>query len=483
MSKIISIQYNGELGFLATIEEVVKNVFKIHKITPDQFLDFENDGVKNRELVYMGYALQEKIRYDLADKEGNATKGISGVTVQMPCPYIAFFIDSDYVTRNLIISNSNLLVNDSSYSFGINPDGTDSIGMTDNNFYIDYVSTIPQMNKDNPGSFISDGYNDKIETRRRYLNPRVWLWSKALNENMEFNTFGIFDLTPFIESIDTNQDENGGNFNISLLNIEGQIQITNGEPTGFWHPKKQRYIKFGQNQKFNYLFKNVVNARFNAKYRAQSGEPEMDLSSTNYRNLYADTSLKSISTDMFFKNIISENDIIFITFRDEEEDNIEKIDDFFISHENLPNQNWEMIGLIDTNSVSTMYENTDQSAFISGRDLMKLLIEDGSYFFANSFSDEDKNSIFDNINVPNRGDGVNASNQVIENGQKAANRLVMSGMIDMLFIPEARNIHFVMNLLISTLSNVEICPSRLFEYYGDRITKFQIPKYEVVKEE
>jgi hypothetical protein len=56
-----------------------------------------------------------------------------------------------------------------------------------------------------------------------------------------------------------------------------------------------------------------------------------------------------------------------------------------------------------------------------------------------------------------------------------------TGLIDILYNPEARNVHFVMNLLMSRLSNIEICHSQLFDYYGDNRTKFTIPTFETVE--
>lgn len=508
MAKIISVEYNGELGYSASIEDVVLGVFKIFEITPEQFLDFKNGDISNRELVFLHYQISEKIKYNLADDKGNVTKTYQDITPQMRCPYITFFIDAKYVTKDVILNNSSVLVDDFSSKDLSEEDEKD--GQTSgsvfikNKFFFEKVNIIPKISKINPLEN-SDSEFEKT-TRRQYLNPKVWIWCKSLNEKGVFNPNSIFDLTPFVKNIEYSNSETGGNFSIGLLNVEGFINVIDDVlATGIWYPKKDRYIKFEQDGKMNYLFRNFLNARFkienlgliddtdfrntvyddleNKKFRNQqyqSGEFIPDEKVEIYKKL--DASNKSISSDLFFKNLISENDIVFLTFRDDEDNEIVKTDDFFISNDKLPGNSWEMIGLIDKNSESITYEGAEYNINIAGRDIMKILIEDGSYFFANSYSDDDVKSIFQNIDLPNRGDGVNASNKVVEKGysKSGANRLVMSGMIDMLFTAEARNIHFVMNLLMSTLSNVEICHSRLFEYYNNK-TQFQIPKFETVK--
>jgi hypothetical protein len=491
MSKIIALQYNGELGYSETIENVVKNVFKIYGISTEEFLDFTNDFtppfeyLSNRELVYQHYSLSEKVRYGLAKNNGDILKDYKSITPQMRCPYINFYIDSKYVTINNIINNSSLLVND--FSMNTEAGFDDGTNYNKNTFFKNYIDFLPKITKVTPDT-------EKLGTRRQYLNPKVWLWSKSLNEDGKFNNNSIFDLSPFIENLQYSNSETGGNFSINLLTIEGMIDVVGGVAKGIWSPKKNRYVKFKQENKFNYVFKNILNARFNkADEYPQYDDNVRDGEQENPTSMY-DTQLKtervdvvrplgnekSISSDLFFKNLISENDIIFITFRDNEDDDPEKIEDFFVSNKNLVGQNWEMIGLVDRNNVGVTYEGSEFSSSISGRDCMKLLIEDGSYFFANSYSDED-HGIFDNAVMPNRGDGVNSSNQVIQNGQKSANRLFMTGMLDVLFNAEARNVHFIMNLLISRLSNVDICHDRLFEYYGEKRTKFSIPNFELIK--
>lgn len=494
-NKIIKLTYNGELGYGASIKDVLELVFKIKGITNEEFLDFKSpDGyLSNRDIIFNSYSEYEKIKYNLLDEFGNALENVDSknLSLDFRCPYVVLYSDADYVTKDVILNNSELLFND--FSEIEESDGSQFIK---NRFFFEKVNIIPKNEKVFPN-------RERKNTRKKYINPRVWVWCKSLNPEGEFNNNSIFDLSPFIKSANTSTSETGGQFSLNLINIEGMIQFNGAEAEGVWYPNMERYVRFRNNNKVNFFFKNILKSKYNLEDDelreiineiSESNKVTDNLGNIGNSTIYsglneqlddivisANTNKRrTVSSDFFFKNLISENDVIFISFRDNEQDIISKSEDFFISNDKLPGLDWDMIGLVDTNVESISYENTNSEVNVSGRDLMKLLIEDGSYFFANSFSDNSDESVFKDDRESNKGDGVNSQNNVTENGYGSANRLFMTGMIDLLYTSEARNIHFVMNLLISTLSNTQICNDRLFEYYKDS-TKFQIPKYETKK--
>src|SRR5690606_23408271 len=90
------------------------------------------------------------------------------------------------------------------------------------------------------------------------------------NENGDFNNASIFDLSPFISNMNTSVSDTGGNFSLGLSNIEGMINVRGGYAQGIWSPRTDRYVKFKQNGKINYFFKNFINSR----YKVQDGEKE-----------------------------------------------------------------------------------------------------------------------------------------------------------------------------------------------------------------
>jgi len=470
MSKIIEIQYNGELGYKTPISEVRK-FFKI-RMTDEDFLGVKKSkgGYSNRDFIFLNYSDESRLSLNITTAEQ--------IEPSMPCPIpMILFADATKVDKDILFSQGNVLA-DNTQVIEFKKGAESSFIIRENVFYEDIIKE--NFKRDNRSS--NFGSN-----KRQSPKPLVWLWSKSLNEDGVFNPNSLFNLTPFIDNLSINQTESGGNFNISLLPIEGIINMADGVPEGIWHPEKSAYLKFNKDSEENYAFKKILNKMgFRKSYdfgdtygkRYQS----VDTNNVNARDRDFSATADNYSfnrTEALFKNIIAENDLIFISFSDHEE--IEYVDDFFVNHSNLQNRDWQMIGLVDSNQISNSFENSSSEISISGRDCMKLLIEDGSYFFTKSFANPDNtNSAFSNVDLPNRGDGNNALNIVqAEGGQAGINRLITTGMIDMLFNPEARNVNFIMNLLMSRLSNIEICYSDLFAYYGEKRTEFTVPIYEV----
>lgn len=486
MGVITEIQYNGELGYKSPIKNV-REFFKI-TISDKDFLDTENpeSKLKNRDLIFQAYSMTQKISLGLADIYGTDIKGSESIEPDMLCPIpIVLYVDTNNLSPDVLISQGNVL----SDNFQIvDMEGTDD----DFRFTIDrdrfYKNVIKRIANESENTHGVKDTTDLEGTRRQNVKPLVWLWSKALNDNGKFNSNSIFNLSPFVENVSVNQTESGGNFSLKLLAIDGVIDIVKGEPSGIWHPDKQKYVSFDHGGKENFMFRNMLN-----KMGFRQSEDTDDMTSgTRFQNIkidgyntrdrkFKDKDQPDFNrTETLFKNLISENDIIFISFS-HSGDYFPYVDDFFLDNSWLPEADWQMIGLVDSNQLQVSFESSSMDLSISGRDCMKLLIEDGSYFFAKSFADPDNaNTAFSNVDLPNRGDDNNAENITRADVRPMGiNRLFSNGQIEVLFNPEARNVNFVMNLLMSRLSNIEICHDELFQYYGDRRTTFQIPIYEI----
>lgn len=487
MGAIAEIQYNGEVGFRASIDDV-RNFFKI-VLDTDEWLDQGNieKTTTNREIIFNTYNIATKILLNLADEEGNITSTPNDIKSDMPCPdSLVLYVDSDYISADILISQSNLLADNFSVT-GYSDEKDKNFVVRNNKFYNEILK--PSSFDTNPTSNLNDGIFAKGQ--RELPSPTFWLWSKALNEKNSFNNYSIFDLTPFVESAQLNMSESGGNFNISLLPIDGLFDLDeNKEPIGIWKPDENKYVRFKEKGKTNFLFRTFldkIGTRRQEDYSEYSAGERVQATSVN-QLFQRDRKFSSgvfgfgyNRTETLFKNIIAENDIIFVSFDENRE--VPKEQDFFISNDELPNREWQMIGLVDSNNIGVTYENTERNLTIQGRDCMKLLIEDGSYFFAKSFADsENSDSVFGNVDLPKRGDDNNATNITIQNKDaKGINRLIASGLIEVLYNPEARNVNFVMNLLMSTLSNIEICHSELFAPYGDRRTEFTVTTIETTE--
>lgn len=485
MSKLIYINYNGNLGYNVSISDVLNN-FRA-TISPEDFLDLkdeEKNGIKNRDLIFNSYPTVAKIRLNLANEDGEDIKDSKAIDPSMPWTVnLSLFIDPNLIPKDVLISQSNILVNDFQVS---------DFGKTSDKYFnifknVFYEKTIRNNSYDN---ILSNPYRNREGTYgvREAIKPTVWIWCKSLDSEEEFNDYSIFDLSPFVQNLNINKDSNGGNFSISLTPINGVLEFKGDELEGFWSPDKRSYVKFKNDKGNNYIFREFVDRLRNRKTEdfkdLTYGE---SINAVDNMGIYSrDRKFKSkeqktfVNSEKLFKNMILQNDLVFISFSpDIQLRNINKTNEFFIHSEEIPDKNWEMIGMVDSSPMSNNYENVETNLSVNGRDLMKLLIEDGSHFFTKSYTDsESDTSIFKNFKQEKRGDRVNTLNNFIENGAVSANRLITTGIIDILYNPEARNVNFIMNLLMSRLSNIEVAPSDLFRHYGDKITEYAVATYE-----
>ena len=118
--------------------------------------------------------------------------------------------------------------------------------------------------------------------------------------------------------------------------------------------------------------------------------------------------------------------------------------DFKVNSNFLPGNIYDMIGLVDNNSISTSQGNVEIS--ISGRDLTKVFIDDGCYFFPSDFAPGGIFANQDEIRYTERLDG------------KMIN-LVQTAV---------KSINYCMSFIFNSLSNIKICPTDLFQYYTNK---------------
>jgi hypothetical protein len=183
----------------------------------------------------------------------------------------------------------------------------------------------------------------------------------------------------------------------------------------------------------------------------------------------------------YYSKLISSNDLLFISFSP---DRLERIaayipsttkrrdaDDFSV--ETAINENvFDMICLVD--DVKVVYDAVAQSQVVevSGRDLMKLIIDDGSFFFNVSHTSA-PSEVFVNDSVGAQGDVREVWDM---DGQinNPLNRLrhLGSGELDMFMSRLNLTIAFILKGVISQLANVEVVPSNIFDAWGDERTRF-----------
>lgn len=160
--------------------------------------------------------------------------------------------------------------------------------------------------------------------------------------------------------------------------------------------------------------------------------------------------------EFYFHKVIQANDIVFIKFEQLEIEREERLEDFVLSKSVLAKQFYDMIGLVDENLRSTTFANNDVTINITGRNFMKLLIDDGSYFFPLLFVEGSENTF------------VNE-----QDDDKLLKRTFTSGAYDSLYAFSLRSITSTVQFIINQLANLGVVDEDvdLFSSYGDRRTK------------
>lgn len=232
----------------------------------------------------------------------------------------------------------------------------------------------------------------------QYPNINVWIWVRSLNK--------IINITNHIISLSTDVSKGGGAFSIEIspvVVLESSI--------------------------------------------------ETERNSVNDSNIYRDER-RDVRNNFFFHKNIQANDVVFIKFEEleiSEEDR--KNQGFEISKSSLPNQVYDMIGLVDSNKQTVSPQSNDVSISISGRDLMKLLIEDSDYFIPQLFTIDAVDFYMNN--VPD---------------DRLLKRNFVSGTYRNLFSYSYRKISDSIQFIFNQCSHLGIIKDsiNLFEYYGNR---------------
>lgn len=259
----------------------------------------------------------------------------------------------------------------------------------------------------------------------------VWLWSRSLsisslkpvNDSTQYE-HQILNITPYILNLNTTVSENGGNFSINLSSITADIRYTGKENIKNWSVKEGSQ-KVSQTNKNNYV-------------------------NQGHLHYIEDNELKR--NRMYFDKIIQTNDIVFIRFEKLElEDNRTNFDELeTISINDLPNQIFDMIALVDDIQTTNQFENSDANISVSGRDLVKLLIEDGVYFYPTEATSD---GIFANTGATNtRLKRFGPSGEYLGRFQSANKTIAKS-----------------LKFLINNLGSIEICPGSLFDGYANSL--------------
>lgn len=255
----------------------------------------------------------------------------------------------------------------------------------------------------------------------------VWIFCKGLGNIGEEGK--LINVTPFVKSLTTNVGDTGGNFKIEFAPISASFDSVKG-----WKIQKETAYQYAYNGELNFISRDSTT-------KIQEEE--------------------SVSRLNFFHNIIKSNDVVFIKFETlENEKKLRGKESKELRLENLVidkgmlvggkdgdnKQIFDMIGLVDSNSISNISESAESDVEVSGRDLMKVLLEDGEYFYPM--------------------DITGATEQAVSTSNKAKRRLI-DGSLNHFNAFFDRSIGESIKFLFNIISSIKVVDGDLFSHYGD----------------
>lgn len=212
---------------------------------------------------------------------------------------------------------------------------------------------------------VEEGNNGTFITSNRGV--KAYMWIRAAGDSLSGGEW--VNISAFIHNQQTFVGENGGNFSIEIAPVvagfdNGQWALDNGSIQG------------------------LSAGNFNDAYAA-----------TAFINKKEGGLLKR--GKFFFHTTIQANDLVYIKFEDLQSDatSSSNSSDFRLSPEEVARTDWDMIGLVDT--VPQVVNSVDNNILIriTGRDLIKGLIDDECVFFPEEYA----TSVFGNMGELNKG--------------------------------------------------------------------------------
>jgi hypothetical protein len=283
-----------------------------------------------------------------------------------------------------------------------------------NTFYGTYLNLL-QLDGFTP-AFKTTTNDNQVDIRNYSIS--VWVWSRVYSQNGTL----LLDITKYVEHCSINVNGTQNSFSLSL-------QAINDKPNS------------GLNTPFDVGDESIN--RVNIDTALNTG----NLSTLEHPNTVEQLPLP------WFKRILQQNDIFFIRF---EQLTLEKTEDrvkssMEVPASQLPGKIFDMIGLVDRVSHQFNPMTTDMTVEVLGRDLTKLLIEDGSYFFPLLFT-ENSDMLFFNTQADD----------------KWFKRTFIKNTFDYLFLYKMQSVRDSLGFVVNQLTNLGACNDTLFQSYDDK---------------
>ena len=416
-----------------TINDFMEKEF-IYGVTPEELFEL------NRDVIFQQMTDADKKTEEATLGKYPESGADLKVDSRLPCP-CKLKINPSKVTAEIAINQTNAQVDTS-------------------DFYAFADEKIQDILQD-------EGY--KIDnTTKRNIDCQVFGWFKSLyavglssvkkqRTRMGKSYWSEYaDLSRHVISLATTVTVNGGSFVIRLPIISARSAgVTEFSTDEKINDGEQDWVgQSGRGQKNNALY----------NFGALRGE------------YFAKSSFEDVAAN-YFNWLISSNDLLFISFEKlEMELKRHKYalgdEDQFDIETDIASGIYDMIGLVD--DVTVVSDSTNSTAYveISGRDLMKLLIEDGSFFF-NPSTTSDPSAVFMNEQSYAKQGDIKEADVLHNTYNNPINRLRrVTGEIDIFANRINMDIGYILKGVMSQLANVEVVPSYVFDSWGDERTKY-----------
>lgn len=284
----------------------------------------------------------------------------------------------------------------------------------------------------------------------------VFIWCRALSntfdvtgQEVEEMKGSLIDVTPFLQRIQTSVGKNGGNFSFTLPPLVCELEAITDSVSGKVNPKW--VVKKNTTKKYDYGTVVDGNQQF-----VSEGHMFSEMKNTGL----GETMRKS---QFFFHNVISPNDLVFIRFEALQSEKKQRVPEelFELNEGSLAGNIYDMIGLVDSNPLDSNMGANDVSITVTGRDLMKLIIDDGCYFFS----------------LENIAGQFRTAGESTRDGE-LMRRLISDKSSYFLSLYQNNTIERVLKFVVQQLSEISVVPNSLFTSWGDRRNQRYLEKNE-----
>lgn len=408
--------------------ETLQDFADSYKIRLNEDFSLKDFFEYNKDIIFKQLSQSQLI--ELSKSKGKVVKDLSSSDIDentiLPCP-CHLFIDEKYVDYSLAAKNTNFQIQE-----------IDFIAFAD-----EQIKKITEEVK----AYVSVKSHDFTEIERTKPGCRVLGWFKSLyysgkegngdTQNIYDSESNFVDITPFITQMNMSVAHTGGSFSLTLPHI----------------PVYSDKLQSSMNliRLFN---KNINSGDFVDKEQMSNFFVTDDAGEVTVKSEF--------SAFNYFEWLIQHNDLLFISFHDMEE----------LTDDNLSGHNFDMIALVDNVTVNRNSPTAGISVTVTGRDLMKLIIDDASLFFPAGVA-ASNGRIFDNTETTIKGGDLESVMRYKGAENQDGSPRQLTNMINVFAQePNDFSIDFVIKTIISHLANLQIVPDDLFVSWGDKRTMF-----------